>query len=530
MNKKMQEFGKTLLLPISIMSFMAIFMGLSSALRNETIIEMFPFLGQETVNNFLLYVNKLTGIAFAFLPLLFAMAIPLGMVKKDKEIAVYSSVIGYIAMLLSMQYLLSFMGITPDTTSVEALMATGLTETEAAMEKATYTTFLGLFVYNMNVIGGMIAGLTTVFVHNKFRQTDLPAFLAFYSGKRFVPIMNVFVLAIIGAALVFVWPYFDAIIIAVGGVIASLGDVGAFIYGFVEKAINPTGLHHILNEAFRFTALGGTAEVNGETYVGALNIYFAQLNAGAPISPEATQYLAGGKILNMVFGLPAAVAAMVSVALPHKRKKVLQFFIPALAACILTGITEPIEFTFIFISPVLYLFNCFMAGMSFFIAALFDVAIGNIQGGIIDWIVFGVLQGMETKWYIYLVAGPAFAAFYFFVFRALILKLNVPTLGRLEEHFEDDEEEAVGGVNLENNDLEMAKLIVKGLGGRDNIVEVDNCISRLRVEVKDSNLVDQTLLKKSKPSGIIQPGKTSVHIVYGGKVVKMRNIVDDYLE
>lgn len=529
MNEKMQEFGKSLLLPISLMSFMAIFMGLSSALRSESIIELFPFLGNAAVNNFLLYVNELTEIAFTFLPLLFAMSIPLGMIKKDKEIAVYSSVIGYIAMLLSMQYVLQFMGIAPSTMSADVLTQSGLSAADATTEAVTYTTFLGLFGYNMNVIGGMIAGLTTVFIHNKFRQIDLPAWLALYSGKRFVPIVNVFVLAILGVALVVVWPYFNAVIIALGGIIALLGDFGAFLYGALEKAINPTGLHHIWNLAFRFTALGGTAVVDGETYVGALNIYLAQLNAGVPISPEATQYLAGGKILSMVFGLPAAVAAMISVALPHKRKKVLQFFIPALIACILTGVAEPIEFTFIFISPILYIFNCFMAGMSFFIAALIDVTIGNVQGGIIDWIVFGVLQGTDTKWYIFLIAGPLFAGFYFIVFRMLILKLNIPTLGRLETHFEDDEVESIEENNLDKKNLEIAELVVDGLGGRENIVNVDNCVSRLRIEVKDGSKVDKDKLNKTRPNGIIQPSDNSVQIVYGGKVIEMRNIVDDYL-
>ncbi len=527
MNKKLQSFGKTLLFPISLLSFMAIFLGLAAALQNESIIEIVPFLGNEQIQNALGLIRTIAGIPFSQLPLLFAMSIAFGMVKKDKEVATYSAAVGYIAMLVAMNYVLSVQGMTADSMSVEALMADGMNNVDATLVNSTFTSTLGIFGYNMNVIGGIIAGLITVALHNRFRQMELPEALSFYSGKRFVPIISVLCLTVVGVALVYLWPVVNNAIISAGTAISSLGVFSAFAYGILEKLINPTGLHHILNQTFRFTALGGMETIDGQNVVGALNIYLAQLDAGLPFSPEATMYLAQGRILHMVFGMPAAVLAMYHCAKPEKRSKLLKFFIPGLVAVVLTGITEPIEFTFIFISPVLYLLNAVLMGFSQLIPAILGVTIGNIQGGLIDWFVFGVLQGMETKWYIYLWWGPIMFAVYYFTFKFTILKLNIPTLGRNAEDFEelDQSEEVVQS----RSDEDTAKLIVTGLGGLDNIVEVDNCISRLRVEVKDSSLIDEVAIKKTSPNGIIVPDKNNIHIVYGGRITKMRNTVDNYM-
>lgn len=528
MNKKLQSFGKTLLFPISLLSFMAIFLGVSAALQNESIIELVPFLGDTIIQDVLGLIRKVAGIPFTYLPLLFAISISFGMVKKDKEVAAYSAAIGYVAMLIAMNYLLGLQGITAESTTVEALMQAGKTNVDATLINSTYTTTLGIFGYNMNVIGGIVAGLITVGLHNRYRQMELHEALSFYSGKRFVPIITVLVLTLVGALLVYVWPIVNNAIMTAGTAISSLGVFSAFAYGFLEKLINPTGLHHILNQTFRFTALGGMETVNGETIVGALNIYLAQLDQGLAFSPEATMYLAQGRILHMVFGMPAIVLAMYHTALPEKRAKLLKFFIPGLVAVILTGITEPIEFTFIFISPVLYLLNCVLMGFSQLIPAILGVTIGNIQGGLIDWFVFGVLQGMGTKWYIYLWWGPIMFGIYYLTFKMAILKLNIPTLGRSTEDFAS---EADNDNSIENrSDEQIAALIVEGLGGIDNIVEVDNCISRLRVEIKDNQLIDQAAIKQTNPNGIIVPDQHNIHIVYGGRITKMRNIVDDYMQ
>ncbi|MGL4652184.1 PTS transporter subunit EIIC [Cetobacterium sp.] len=534
LKKELQSFGKTLLFPISILSFMAIFLGLSAALQNPNIVKFLPFLQGDTAQSILGFIRRLSGVPFAQLPLLFAMAIPLGVVKRDKEIAVYSAVVGYIAMLVGMNYLLAQQGYTPKTTEINYLVnLMGMSQVEATLHNALFTNVLGIFVYNMNVIGGMIAGLLGAAIHNKFRQVELHPALSFYSGKRFVPIATVLLMPLAGMALVYIWPVINNGIMSLGTIISKLGTFGVFLYGFVEKAINPTGLHHILNQAFRFTALGGIENVAGTTQVGGLNIYFAELENHLPFSPKATVYLAQGKILHMVFGMPGALFAMYKCALPEKREKFLKYFIPGLTAVILTGITEPIDFTFIFISPALWFMNSVLAGLAFMVPAILEVTIGNIQGGLIDWIVFGALQGTVTKWHFFLGIGPIFFIMYYFVYSFTIKKFNVMIIGRNSSDFEETENEGdckVEEIKVGNpTGSSEAGVLIEGLGGLKNIVEVDNCISRLRIEVKDSSLVNQELIKRSKPNGVIVPDANNVHIVYGGRVTKMRNLLDDYI-
>lgn len=527
--KVFQSFGKSLLFPISLLSFMAIFLGVAAAFQNPNIIDVLPFLGNTALQNILGWIRKIAGLPFSQLPLLFSLSIPLGMVKRDREVAVYSGAVGYIAMLIGMSYVLSLQGFTPETTSMSYLIDTqGMSQIDATLQNSLFTNSLGIFVYNMNVIGGIIAGGMTVFLHNKYRETELHESLSFFSGKRFVPIIVAIVLAIIGSLLTFIWPVINVGIIEMGKVISNSGLFGTFLYGFTEKIINPTGLHHILNQTFRFTALGGMETFNGETVVGALQIYLYQLDHNLPFSTEATRFLAQGKILHMVFGMPAAVLAIYKMALPEKREKVKKFFLAGVTAVVLTGITEPIEFTFIFISPILWIMNAIFAGLAFLVPATLNVAIGNIQGGIIDWIVFGVLQGMETKWYIYLVAGPIFFALYYYSYKFVIGKFNVMTLGRRKTDFSDNEE-SNETIIMDNDDRTIAEYIIKGLGGVDNILDIDNCISRLRVEVKNGDIIDETLLKKTNPNGIVRPDKQTVHVVYGGRITKIRNIVDNYI-
>ncbi|MBW8381358.1 MAG: PTS transporter subunit EIIC [Youngiibacter sp.] len=527
--KNFQSFGKSLLFPISLLSFMAIFLGLAAALQNKNIIGSIPFLANQTVQTVLGLIRRIAGLPFGQLPLLFAMSIPLGMVKRDKGVSVYAGAVGYIAMLMGMSYVLQMQGFTGATTSVDYLMKTGgLSQVDATLRNSLFTNVLGIFVYNTNVIGGIIAGLMGVYLHNRFRETELHPSLTFYSGKRFVPIVTALVMVVVGIALTFVWPIVNTAIISMGKLISESGMFGVFLYGFTEKVINPTGLHHILNQTFRFTALGGVETVNGESLVGALQIYLYQLDNQLPFSPAATQFLAQGKILHMVFGMPAAVMAIYHSALPEKRDRVLKFFIAGVTAVILTGITEPIEFTFIFISPILWLVNAIFAGLAFLVPAIFGAAIGNIQGGIIDWFVFGVLQGAQTKWYLYLIAGPIFFAMYYFTYRFIITKFNVMTIGRKDTDFTEEEETGVA-TSISEQDKKTAEYIIEGLGGLDNITDIDNCITRLRVEVIDTNKINEDLIKKTNPNGIIRPDKSTIHIVYGGRITKIRNIVDNYV-
>lgn len=509
---------------------MAIFLGLAAALQNPNIIKTMPFLGNEQLQIFLGLIRRVAGLPFSQLPLLFAMSIPLGMVKRDREVAVYSGAVGYIAMLIGMSYILSVKELTPATTSVAYLMEhKAMTQVDATLTNSLYTNVLGIFVYNMNVIGGILAGLIGVTTHNRFRATELHASLSFYSGKRFVPIASALIMVVVGMVLTFLWPAINTVIIATGKLISEAGLFGVFLYGFTEKIINPTGLHHILNQTFRFTALGGIENIDGKNLVGALQIYLYQLENNLAFSTAATQYLSQGKILHMVFGMPAAVYAIYRQAIPEKRGKVIRFFLAGLTAVILTGITEPIEFTFIFISPILWILNAVFAGLAFLVPAIFNVAIGNIQGGIIDWLVFGVLQGSQTKWYIFLFAGPVFFAMYYFSYSYIISRFNVMTLGRRDTDFVEAEEVSSDSKKISADDAVIAGYIIDGLGGIDNIVDVDNCITRLRVELKDGSKVRRELINKTNPNGIVTPNENTIHIVYGGRITKIRNIVDDYL-
>ncbi|MDO5047812.1 MAG: PTS transporter subunit EIIC [Anaerococcus sp.] len=525
----MQDFGKSLLFPISLLSFMAIFLGLSAALQNPNIIKYLPFLNNNIIQNVLGLIRKIAGIPFGYLPLLFAMAIPMGMVKRDKEVSVYSSIAGYISMLIAMNYVLQIQGFTPETTDLAYLVESGMSETDAVLFNSQFTNVIGIFGYNTNVIGGIIVGLLTVLIHNRFRDTQLHQSMTFYSGKRFVPIINTLLMILVGVALAFIWPPINKLIINSGKLISDAGAFGAFLYGMLEKLINPTGLHHILNQTFRFTALGGVENIDGKSLVGSLQIFLYQLENNLPFSSEATKYLAQGKILHMVFGMPAAVFAIVKCAKPENRKRVLSYYTAGLTAVILTGITEPIEFTFIFLSPILWIMNSIFAGLAFLIPYLFEVTIGNIQGGIIDWLVFGVLQGTDTKWYIYLFMGPLFFAMYYYTYKFIITKFNVRTVGRDNNSLEDEPiSDDDRQVSIDSSYRE-AEVIVDGLGGIDNIEDVDNCISRLRITVKDSSKIDESKINLSKPMGIIRPSEKNIQIIYGGRVTKMRSIVDDYI-
>jgi len=525
--KNFQNFGKTLLFPISMLSFMALFLGLGAALQNPNIIKFVPFLENAFFQNVVGLVRKIAGIPFGNLPILFAMAIPLGMVKRDREVAVYTAAISYIALLIGMNYMLELRDLTPATTNVAYLMESlNMNQVDATLYNSQFTTTLGIFGYNMNVIGGILVGTLTVYLHNKFRATELPEAFSFYSGRRFVPIITAILMVFVGLGVTFVWPVINNAIIAVGKVISDAGSFGVFLYGFSEKVINPTGLHHILNQTFRFTALGGMETIDGQTLVGSMPLFLYQLEHGLPFTQSATRFLAQGKILHMVFGMPAAVFAIYKSAKPENRARVLKFFIPGLTAVILTGITEPIEFTYIFISPVLWIMNAVFAGLAFLVPYLLNVTIGNVQGGVIDWFVFGVLQGNATRWYTYIITGPIFFALYFFAYRFVIDKFNVMTLGRGDDDLVELDETSEA---LQGEDLQIAENIVMGLGGLDNIVDVDNCISRLRVEVKDKSLVNEDLIKLSNPNGIINPDAHTIHVVYGGRITKIRNLVDDYI-
>ena len=508
-----QKFGKSMMGPLSIIVAAGLLLGLASTLLNPNVFGN-VLANVKFVNDFVSLINSLAGGLFGLLPILFCMSIAQGMSKEDKEVATFASIIGYILFHVTIRFFLGLNNITPETTSIEYLMAQGMDLLKATQTNAAYDTTMGIFTYRMSIFGGIIVGLWTSMIHNKFHTTQLPTAFSFFSGKRFVPIMMVVTIPFLAIAMYFIWPLFNMLINGFGSLLAAAGAFGTFIYGFLERLLIPTGLHHILNQMIRFTPIGGTAVVDGQTVSGALNIFNATLMQATPdmdIMRQATRFLTQGTHPFMVFGLPAACFAMYKTALPQNREKVKGVLLAAGLTSFFTGITEPIEFSFFFISPLLWVFHAFMAGLSFLINTLLGVCIGNAGGGLIDLMLFGVLRGMETKWVINVIIGLIYAVIYFFVFRWAIVKFNIKTPGREDETDAVDDSEEV---------TELGTAIMDALGGKDNIVEIDNCISRLRLVLKDTSKVDEKLLKKTGSLGLIKVSDTQVQVVYGAKVEK----------
>ena len=366
----------------------------------------------------------------------------------------------------------------------------------------------------MSIFGGIVVGLWSAMIHNRFHETQLPTAFSFFSGKRFVPIMIVVTIPFLAIIMYFIWPIFNMVINGFGNLLAAAGAFGTFIYGFLERLLIPTGLHHILNQLIRFTPIGGTAMIDGEQISGALNIFNQLLMSSNPdmdVMRQATRFLTQGTHPFMVFGLPAACYAMYKTAYPKNKAKVKGMLLAAGLTSFFTGITEPIEFAFFFISPFLWLFHAFMAGMSFLINTLLGVCIGNAGGGLVDLVLFGVLRGPETKWILNVAIGFIYAVIYFLVFRWAIVKFNIKTPGR-----EDETDE----INYTDEITELGSAIMAAIGGKDNIVEIDNCISRLRLILKDTSVVNETALKATGSLGLIRINETACQIVYGAKVEK----------
>ena len=508
-----QKFGKSMMGPLSIIVAAGLLLGLASTLQNPNVFGNL-LADVEIVNNFVSLVNALAGGLFSLLPVLFCMSIAQGMSKEDKEVATFASIIGFVLFHVTIRFFLSLNGITAETTSIDYLMEQGLDLLTATQQNAAYDTVLGIFTYRMSIFGGIVVGLWTAMIHNRFHKTQLPTAFSFFSGKRFVPIMMVVTIPFLAIIMYFVWPVFNTIINGFGTILASAGAFGTFIYGFLERLLIPTGLHHILNQMIRFTPIGGTAMIDGEQVSGALNIFNAllmQSNPDMDLMRQATRFLTQGTHPFMVFGLPAACFAMYKTALPKNRSKVKGMLLAAGLTSFFTGITEPIEFAFFFISPLLWLFHATMAGLSFLINTLLGVCIGNAGGGLVDLMLFGVLRGPETKWVINVAIGLVYAVIYFFVFKWAIVKFNIKTPGR------EDETDEVGNAD---EVTELGLEIMKALGGKENIVEIDNCISRLRLVLKDTAIVDEKALKKTGSLGIIKISDTQMQVVYGAKVEK----------
>ena len=408
-----------------------------------------------------------------------------------------------------------------------------------AMPANSTTTMLGITTLQMGVFGGIVVGLGVAALHNKFYKIELPQVLAFFGGTRFVPIVSSIVYLVVGIAMFYIWPVVQSGIAALGALVLASGYAGTFIYGLLERALIPFGLHHVFYMPFWQTAVGGTAIIDGVTVTGAQNIFFAELASKSTtvFSVSATRFMAG-KFPFMMFGLPGAALAMYHCAKPEKKKAAGGLLLSAALTAFLTGITEPLEFTFIFVALPMYAVHCVLAGLSFMLMHILNVGVGmTFSGGLIDLVLFGVMQGnAKTHWIWVVVVGAVYFVLYYLIFRFMISKFNYKTPGR------DDAEEvklytradvnarsAASGSNAPAGDDPVSALIVEGLGGTDNLSDVDCCATRLRCTVKDAALVRQDVLKASGASGVICKGN-GVQVVYGPKVAVIKAKLEDYLE
>lgn len=513
----LQRVGRSFMLPIALLPIAGLLLGIGSSLTNATTIQAYnlgAILGPGTFLNSVMQILAQTGnIVFANLPIIFAMGVALGMAEKEHGTAVLSAAIAFFIMHQTISTLLSING----------------QLAEGVMLEGTVSNVVGIQSLEMGVFGGIIVGLGVAALHNKFYKIQLPTVISFFGGVRFVPIISTFVYIIVGIIMYFIWPYIQRGIYSLGDLVLRSGYFGTFIYGTIERALIPFGLHHVFYMPFWQTGLGGSMVIDGQTIAGAQNIFFAQLASPSTtqFSVAATRFMSG-KFPLMIFGLPGAALAMYSVAKPSKKKVAGGLLLSAALTSILTGITEPLEFTFLFVAPILYVIHSIFAGLAYMIMHILNVGVGmTFSGGVIDLFLFGILQGnAKTNWLNVIWVGIIYFVVYYFIFRYLIQKYNFVTPGR-----EDDEADTKLYTRKDVNAAKEDKspLILEGLGGKDNLVNVDCCATRLRVTVKDSSKVNDALLRQSGASGIIKSG-SGVQVIYGPRVTVIKSNFEDYLD
>ena len=521
----LQRVGRSFMLPIAILPVAGLFLGIGGSFTNETTLETYGLMnimGPGTIIYSILCVMSDAGnIIFANLPLLFTMGVAIGMARKEKDVAALSAAIAFLVMHASLGALINING------GAEAMLS------------GSTANVLGITSLQMGVFGGIIVGLGVAALHNKFYKIELPQVLSFFGGTRFVPIISAIVYLLVGIAMYFAWPPVQSLIYKVGDLVLQSGYAGTWVYGFMERALIPFGLHHVFYLPFWQTAVGGTAIVNGQLIEGAQNIFFAELSAKGieHFSVAATRFMSG-KFPLMIFGLPGAALAMYKCAIPEKRKRVGGLLLSAALTSMLTGITEPLEFTFLFVAPVLYIIHSVFAGLAYMFMHILGVGVGmTFSGGLIDLTLFGILQGNgKTSWLWIVAVGIVYFIVYYFMFSFLIRKFNFKTPGREDGEGEvklytraDVNAKKEGSVSGKNVNDEVSMLITRGLGGKSNIKDVDCCATRLRVTVNDGAKVSEADLKQSGAAGVIKKGN-GVQVIYGPRVTVIKANLEDFLD
>lgn len=519
----LQRVGRSFMLPIAILPIAGLFLGIGGSFTNETMLQTYGLMGimgpGTFINAILQVLNAAGSIVFDNLPIIFAMGVAIGMAKREKEVAALASAIAFFIMHATIGAMLNNFG-------------------EPNLSGAT-ASVLGIHSLQMGVFGGIIVGLGVAALHNKYYKIQLPQVLSFFSGTRFVPIISSAVYLVVGIAMYYIWPVIQTGINALGGFVLASGYAGTWLYGFIERALIPFGLHHVFYIPFWQTALGGTAMVGGQLIEGAQNIFFAELATPgiAHFSSEATRFMSG-KFLIMIFGCPGAALAMYRTAKPEKRKIVGGLLLSAALTAMLTGITEPLEFTFLFVAPAMYIVHCVLAGAAFMIMHMLNVGVGlTFSGGLIDLTLFGIMQGnAKTSWLWIPAVGVVWFFLYYFVFSFMIKKFNYMTPGRDEGEtklytkadYQAKKGEGGAAADTASDNDALSREIMFGLGGKDNISDVDCCITRLRITVHDASKVDDARLKATGASGVVHKG-TGVQVIYGPRVAVIKSDLESFL-
>ena len=523
----LQRVGRSFMLPIALLPVAGLLLGIGSSFTNATMLEAY---GLTTViyPGSILYtildiMNQCGNAVFNNLALLFAMGVAIGMAKKEKEVAALSGAIAYLVMNTAISAMINANG------GVEAMAANST------------TSMLGITTLQMGVFGGIIVGLGVAALHNKFYKIELPTVLSFFGGTRFVPIVCTAVYLVVGIAMFYVWPIVQQGIALLGNLVVNSGYIGTWIYGITERALIPFGLHHVFYMPFWQTAMGGTAIIDEVVVQGAQNIFFAELASKATevFSVSATRFMSG-KFPFMIFGLVGAALAMYHTARPEKKKVVGGLLLSAALTSMLTGITEPLEFTFLFVAPLMYVVHCVYAGLSYMLMHIFNVGVGmTFSGGLIDLTLFGILQGnARTNWIWVVIVGVVYFFLYYFTFRIMITKMDLATPGRESDDMEpklftrSDFKAKTGvgpdGANSGVSDP-VSAMILQGLGGKKNISDVDCCATRLRITVVDEGKVDDKMLKASGASGVVHKGN-GIQVIYGPQVAVIKSNLVDFMD
>ena len=524
----LQRVGRSFMLPIAVLPVAGLLLGIGSSFTNATMIDTYglqAILGEGTIlNMFLTVLSKAGSALFDNLPIIFAAGCAIGMAKKEKEVAALSAVIAYFTMNAAVNAMLVNSGQILDDGSIADFVLQG-----------TITSSVGIQTLQMGVFGGIIVGLGVAALHNRFYTIELPSALAFFSGSRFVPIISTVVYVLVGIGMFFVWPVVQNGIYALGGLVTGTGYLGTLIFGIIKRALIPFGLHHVFYLPFWQTGVGGSMEVAGKMIEGGQNIFFAQLADPSTVhfSADACRYFSG-EFIFMIFGLPGAALAMYQTAKPEKKKQAGGLLLSAALACMATGITEPLEFSFLFVAPMLFAVQVILAGAAYMIAHILNIAVGlTFSGGLLDLFLFGILQGnAKTSWLRIIPVGIIYFLLYYGIFKFLILKFDLKTPGREDEDTETRlytkadynaaKETGVKGA-------EVSALITAGLGGKANIEDVDCCATRLRCTIKDPEKVQEALLKQSGSRGVILKGK-GIQVIYGPQVAVLKTNLEAFLQ